>query len=163
PDRIEGIDIAVKMLEIGREKIAKKRLDSLIRLQPGDAEQIPFPDHSFDAVTVAFGVRNFTDLVKGLSEMKRVLRPGGHMLILEFSHPGSFPMKHLYAFYSRFVIPVVGKRVSGSNTAYTYLPETVAAFPSGQAFLDIMNELDLKALSQYRLSAGIASIYVAEK
>ncbi len=161
--RIVGIDIAERMLEIGRKKVDRKGLGGMIRLQPGDAERIPFPEASFDAVTVAFGVRNFGDLTGGLSEMKRVLRPGGRMLILEFSHPGSFPLKQLYAIYSRFFIPAAGRIVSGSSTAYTYLPESVAAFPSGQAFLEVLSDLEMRSLQQYRLSGGIATLYIAEK
>ena len=163
PQKIVGIDISEKMLEVGRKKLNAKGLDHLITLRRADAEKIPFSDHSFEAITVAFGVRNFENLELGLTEMRRVLRPGGVMLILEFSHPSSFPMKQLYGIYSRFVIPLLGRIISGSSKAYTYLPESVAAFPSGQKFLDILLKAGLKNVSQRSLSAGIASIYLAEK
>jgi demethylmenaquinone methyltransferase / 2-methoxy-6-polyprenyl-1,4-benzoquinol methylase len=163
PQKIVGIDISEKMLEVGQAKIAEKGLGNLITLRQADAEKIPFSDSSFDAITVAFGVRNYENLELGLQEMKRVLRPGGVMLILEFSHPGSFPMKQLYGIYSRFVIPVMGRAISGNSKAYSYLPESVAAFPSGKDFLGILDRIGLKNTKQVRLSMGIASIYVAEK
>ena len=163
PQKIVGIDISEKMLEIGRVKLVEKGLDQLISLRRADAEKIPFSDNSFEAITVAFGVRNYENLVLGLQEMRRVLRPGGVMLILEFSHPGSFPMKQLYGIYSRFVIPVMGRVISGNSKAYTYLPESVAAFPSGKDFLEILEKTGLKNTKQLRLSMGIASIYIAEK
>jgi demethylmenaquinone methyltransferase / 2-methoxy-6-polyprenyl-1,4-benzoquinol methylase len=163
PRKIVGIDISGKMLEIGRKKLMDKGLSKAITLQLADAEKIPFPNNSFDAVTVAFGVRNYENLELGLSEMIRVLRPGGVILILEFSHPGSFPMKQLYAVYSRYVIPLTGRLISGNNKAYTYLPESVAAFPSGKKFLDILDKLGMNNSRQVSLSGGIASIYQAEK
>lgn len=163
PEKIIGIDISEKMLEIGRTKIIRSNLEKMISFGKGDAEHIPYSDNSFDAVTVAFGVRNFENLETGLSEMRRVLRPKGRMLILEFSHPASFPMKQLYGFYSRYVIPFFGRIISGNSRAYTYLPESVAAFPSGNDFLTILDSLGLHHTNQVRLSWGIASIYVAEK
>jgi demethylmenaquinone methyltransferase/2-methoxy-6-polyprenyl-1,4-benzoquinol methylase len=163
PHTIVGIDISEKMLEIGRRKIAGQGLSDMITLQQADAEKIPFPDHFFDAVTVAFGVRNYENLLLGLTEMRRVLRPGGLMMILEFSHPSTFPMKQLYAFYSTVVIPRVGRLFSGNARAYSYLPESVAAFPSGKDFLGILERTGLRNARQFRLSMGIASIYLAEK
>jgi demethylmenaquinone methyltransferase / 2-methoxy-6-polyprenyl-1,4-benzoquinol methylase len=163
PEKITGIDIANQMLEIGRKKIAKKSLDDKISFQHGDAENIPFPDDFFDAVTVAFGVRNFENLEKGLSEMKRILKPGGNMQILEFSHPGSTPFKQIYQFYSRFIIPFVGKIISKNNQAYTYLPESVANFPSGKEFIKIMEKIGMKNNSYISLTFGISSIYSGEK
>lgn len=163
PQKIVGIDISEKMLEIGRKKVMDKGLSKLITLQRADAEKIPFSDNSFSAITVAFGVRNYENLELGLTEMSRVLRPGGLMLILEFSHPGAFPMKQLYAFYSRYCIPAFGRMISGNSKAYTYLPESVAAFPSGDNFLGILKRLGLKNVRQVSLSMGIASIYLAEK
>jgi demethylmenaquinone methyltransferase/2-methoxy-6-polyprenyl-1,4-benzoquinol methylase len=163
PQKIVGIDISEKMLEIGRQKLTEKGLNQIITLQRADAEKIPFSDNSFDAITVAFGVRNYENLEMGLTEMHRVLRPGGVMLILEFSHPESFPMKQLYAIYSRYVIPVMGRIISGNSSAYTYLPQSVAAFPSGKAFLEILDKLGMKKARQVSLSLGIASIYEAEK
>ena len=163
PMKIVGIDISEKMLEVGRFKVAAKGLDKLITLRRADAEKIPFSDSSFDAITVAFGVRNFENLELGLQEMKRVLRPGGIMLILEFSHPTSFPMKQLYGIYSRLIIPLMGRAISGNAKAYSYLPESVAAFPSGGNFLEILGKTGLKNAEQVSLSMGIASIYIAEK
>lgn len=162
-ERIFGIDISGQMLEIGIRKVRDRGLSQQIVFQSGDAESLPFREASFDAVTVAFGVRNFADLAKGINEMRRVLRPGGRMFILEFSHPGSFPMKQLYRFYSRFVIPVAGRLISGNSHAYQYLPESVAAFPSGDAFLKVLHEAGLTDLACTKLSAGIASIYSGKK
>jgi demethylmenaquinone methyltransferase / 2-methoxy-6-polyprenyl-1,4-benzoquinol methylase len=159
PEQVVGIDISEKMLEIARRKVVKKGLQQIISFRRNDAERIPFPDGSFDAVTVAFGVRNYEDLRKGLSEMKRVLRPGGTMMILEFSHPTGTPFRQFYRFYSRFVIPPVGKVISGNSRAYSYLPETVSAFPSGDDFLDILRESGLTGCVRKTLSFGIASIY----
>jgi demethylmenaquinone methyltransferase/2-methoxy-6-polyprenyl-1,4-benzoquinol methylase len=163
PRRIDGIDISSNMVAVGVQKLEKLGISNEIFLQVADAEMIPFANNTFDAVTVAFGVRNFEDLLKGLSEMHRVLRQGGQVLILEFSHPDTFPMKQLYGFYSRFIIPITGKLISGNSTAYTYLPESVAAFPSGIDFIRVMKEAGFNHPAQRRLSMGIASIYTAEK
>ena len=163
PQRIVGIDISQKMLEVGRVKLTEKGLNKVITFRTADAEKIPFSDNSFDAITVAFGVRNYENLNLGLQEMQRVLRPGGVMLILEFSHPSSFPMKQLYGIYSRFVIPAMGRVISGNRRAYSYLPESVAAFSSGNNFLEILAKIGLKNTEQIQLSMGIASIYRAEK
>ena len=163
PEKIIGIDIANQMLDIGRKKIVKKKLTDQVFFESGDAETIPFPDEFFDAVTVAYGVRNFENLEKGLSEMKRVLKPGGIMQILEFSHPGSMPFKQIYEFYSRFIIPFAGKVISKNTTAYSYLPESVATFPSGKDFLIIMEKSGMKNTSYIPLTFGISSIYSGEK
>lgn len=163
PDTINGIDLSAGMLEAGKRKAERAGLGNLIALQTGDAEHIPFPDATFDAVTVAFGVRNFENLARGLNEMYRVLKPGGRVVVLEFSHPSSFPMKQLYGFYSRFVIPAAGRLISGSRDAYTYLPESVAAFPSGKDFLAILSGTGLTGCRQIPLTLGIASVYVGEK
>jgi demethylmenaquinone methyltransferase/2-methoxy-6-polyprenyl-1,4-benzoquinol methylase len=160
PVKITGIDIAGEMLAVGREKIRKKGLDRLITLVKGDSENIPFDDHSFDVAMVAFGVRNFENLSKGLSEMYRVLKPKGAVFILEFSTPGAFPVKQLYRFYFRYVLPVLGRIVSKNPSAYTYLPETVYLFPQGEEFLDIMKNTGFTGVSVTRLSFGIASIYM---
>ena len=159
PEQIVGIDISDKMLDIARRKITEKGLQNIISFKQSDAERIPFSDGSFDAVTVAFGVRNYENLRKGLSEMKRVLRPGGIMMILEFSHPATTPFKQFYDFYSRYVIPSIGKLISNHSDAYRYLPESVAAFPSGGDFLQILKELGMTNCNQKPLSLGIASIY----
>jgi demethylmenaquinone methyltransferase/2-methoxy-6-polyprenyl-1,4-benzoquinol methylase len=163
PRKIVGIDISEQMLEVGRQKLIKAGLDNLITFQSADAEDIPFSDDSFDAISVAFGVRNFAHLELGIREMRRVLRPGGWMYILEFSHPESFPMKQLYYLYSRFFIPVMGKMISGNSQAYSYLPESVAAFPSGKKLVEIIEQQGLKKVSFTPLSMGIASIYYGQK
>jgi len=162
PQKITGIDIAEKMLEIARVKVIGRKLDTLISFQSGDAENIPFPDNTFDAVTVAFGVRNYENLLQGLKEMNRVLKPGGTMMILEFSQPQSKLLKFFYRIYSRTFIPFTGRLISKNNDAYHYLPESVAAFPSGEAFLEIMKEAGLNN-TRYPLTGGIASIYTGIK
>lgn len=163
PEKITGIDISDQMLAIGVTKVRKRRLTEMISFESGDAEAIPFADESFDAVTVAFGVRNFENLEKGLSEMKRILKPGGTMQILEFSHPGSTPFRQIYGLYSRFIIPFFGKIVSKNDQAYSYLPESVAAFPSGQDFIQIMEKTGMKNNSYLPLTFGISTIYSGEK
>jgi len=161
--RITGIDIAEKMLATGQLKITESGIGDIINLQQGDAEQIPFPDSSFDAVTVAFGVRNFEDLLRGLTEMRRVLIPGGTMMILEFSHPSSFPFRQFYRIYSTLFIPLIGRIFSGDNKAYRYLPDSISAFPSGKDFLAVLNNIGMKKSRQVVLTFGVASIYIAEK
>ena len=163
PEKIIGIDIASQMLDIGKRKIENIRVTDKITFEMGDAENIPFPDEFFDAVTVAYGVRNFENLEKGLSEMKRILKPGGTMQILEFSHPGSIPFQQIYKFYSRFIIPFIGKVISKNTTAYSYLPESVVAFPSGQDFIKIMEKIGMKNISYISLTFGISSIYSGVK
>lgn len=163
PKKIEGIDIAEDMLAIGREKIQKKNLAAVINFQTGDAENIQFDDNSFDAVMVAFGVRNFENLEKGLSEMYRVLNKGGLVMILEFSKPTSFPVKQLYHFYFRFILPTLGKIISGDSSAYTYLPESVSAFPAGDEFLNVLNKIGFKSTMHKPLTFGITSIYTGLK
>lgn len=161
--KIQGIDISEGMLSIGRKKIEDKNLQNLITLQWGDSEDIPFPDAQFDAVTVAFGVRNFEHPLKGLQEINRVLKPGGMIYVLEFSQPQKFPIRQLYFFYFRHILPVWGKMVSKDPAAYTYLPESVKAFPYGQAFLQLLAEAGFKQTSDRPLSFGIASIYTGIK
>ena len=161
--RITGADISEKMMTIGREKIVKAGFSHAIELSYGDAENLQFPDQTFDAVMIAFGVRNFENLEKGISEMKRVLHKGGNIMILEFSHPVSFPLKQLYRSYSRFIIPLIGRVISAHPSAYRYLPETVAAFPSGQVFLNIMKQTGFEQCRLISLSGGIASIYIGTR
>jgi demethylmenaquinone methyltransferase/2-methoxy-6-polyprenyl-1,4-benzoquinol methylase len=161
--RVTGVDIAERMLALAAEKVMQKGLQGSITFTEGDAEALPFPDEVFDAVTVAFGVRNFEDLEKGLFEMKRVMKPGGVMMILEFSHPGSFPSKQLYRLYSKYMIPLIGRLVSRNTQAYSYLPESVSAFPSGTDFMAILEKTGMKKVSQRVLTFGIATIYFGEK
>lgn len=160
---IDGIDISEAMMEIGGRKSSVSGLSDVITFRKGAAEQIPFEDDHFDVVMVAFGVRNFQDPDQGLGEMRRVLKPGGLMLVLEFSQPVSFHFKILYKFYSRIVIPVLGKLISRHSNAYSYLPETAASFPWGEAFLGFLRRQGLVNLRQIRLSGGIATLYCAEK
>ena len=163
PNKITGIDISTEMLAVGREKIAKQKLQDKIELFEGDSEDIQFDDNSFDAITVAFGVRNFENLEKGLKEMNRVVRPGGKVVILEFSKPKKFPVKQFYNFYFFNILPMWGKMVSKDSSAYTYLPESVGAFPDGENFLEIYKSCGFEETEQIKLSFGIASIYIGTK
>lgn len=162
-DEIVGFDLSEQMIRVGEEKVKKLKLDSLIRFQKGDSEQMPFEDASFDAITVAFGVRNFETLQKGLDEFFRVLRNGGVAIILEFSKPKYFPFKQLYRFYFFHILPFIGGLVSRDSSAYSYLPESVMAFPDDQEMLDILGRTGFSNVSQKRLTFGIATIYVARK
>lgn len=159
PTQIVGVDISEEMLNVGREKIERLGFSEMITLQSGDAENLQFEDGAFDAILVAFGVRNFGDLGKGLSEMKRVLRPGGVAVVLEFSQPTAFPIKQLYGWYSAHVLPRIGGAISGDAGAYRYLPDSVAAFPDGNQFLARMNEAGFVEARAERLTFGIASLY----
>ena len=161
--QVIGVDIADQMLEVGRRKVSKADLDRRVELLNGDAEKLPFSDRQFDVATVAFGVRNFEDLAAGLRQIHRVLRPGGKLIVLEFSRPRVFPVKQLYAFYNRFILPAVGRLVSGDSGAYTYLPESIAVFPEGDEFLNWMEEAGFTQRKARRLTFGIASVYVGHR
>lgn len=163
PDKVVGLDISSGMLEKGREKMVKRKVDHKVEMLLGDSEHIPFEDNSFDAITVGFGVRNFEHLEKGLSEMIRVLKPGGSAAILEFSKPKNFPIKQLFGFYSRYLIPFFGKLISKDKSAYNYLPESVEAFPEGQNFMNILTAVGYKNVKAHLVSGGIATIYIGEK
>ena len=163
PTKIIGVDISEGMLEVGRKKMKTKGLDLIIELQSGDSENLPFEDNSFDAVTAGFGVRNFENLPKGLSEMYRVMNEGGKLAILEPAEPNTFPFKQLYSLYFKWVLPFVGKLVSKDNAAYTYLPESVAAFPSGQAFLKELEIAGFNNPQHIKLTFGVAALYTATK
>ncbi len=163
PDKVVGIDISEGMLNVGKEKMKVKHVDHIIDLQLGDSENLPFNEATFDAYTVGFGVRNFENLEKGLSEMLRVLKPNGHAVILEFSKPKSFPIKQLYNFYFNKILPGIGKLVSKDNAAYTYLPESVNAFPEGENFVEILKKVGYNNPKSIPLMFGIASIYTATK
>lgn len=162
PEKIVGVDLSEGMLSVGREKL-KKRGMTHIELVQGDSENLPFSDNSFDASIVAFGVRNFENVVKGLADIGRVIKPGGRLVVLEFSKPTVFPVKQLFNFYFRYILPGIGKWVSQSSSAYTYLPESVKAFPEDEEFLLLMKEAGYHRLEQKRLSAGICSIYTGIK
>ncbi|MFH0866994.1 MAG: bifunctional demethylmenaquinone methyltransferase/2-methoxy-6-polyprenyl-1,4-benzoquinol methylase UbiE [Bacteroidota bacterium] len=163
PQKITGIDISGEMLKIAEKKIQQKKVQDKIFLTSGSSENLPFPDLSFDAVTVAFGVRNFKNLKKGIIEMHRVLNRKGVAVILEFSKPYVFPMKQVYFFYFRRILPWVGKIVSKNPNAYAYLPETVMKFPQGDEFAEIITNSGFGKVRIYILSGGICSIYLAEK
>lgn len=163
PSEIIGLDISNNMLEIGREKIKQRNLQNIIRLDQGDSENLPYNDNYFDAITVAFGVRNFEHLEIGLSEMYRVLKPEGKVVILEFSQPPSFPIKQIYSFYSKYILPLVGQLISKERSAYEYLPESVRAFPYGDQFLEVLTKVNFKDTKCLPQTFGIASIYTARK
>ena len=163
PASIIGIDIANQMLEYGRKKIDREGLNPIITLETGDSENLHFAEASFDSVTVAFGVRNFENLEKGLAEMLRVLRSGGKVVILEFSRPHLFPFKQLYNTYFKYVLPLIGRLTSRDMRAYTYLFESVQAFPEGDQFLQILSRIGYQNPICERLTLGICTIYVATK
>jgi demethylmenaquinone methyltransferase/2-methoxy-6-polyprenyl-1,4-benzoquinol methylase len=163
PEEVVGIDISSGMLEVGKEKMKKKKVDHIVSMQLGDSEDLPFDDNYFDGLTVGFGVRNFENLEKGLAEMLRVIRPGGKAIILEFSKPKMFPIKQAFGFYSKYFIPFFGKRISKDEKAYAYLPESVAAFPEGKDFENVLEKLNYKNIKSILVSGGIATIYVGTK
>ncbi len=163
PREVMGVDIADEMLALGRKKLAARGLSGTVSLRRGEAESLPFDDGSFDAAIVAFGVRNFESLEAGLAEMLRVLRPGGKLLVLEFSRPRHFPFRQIYLFYFLNVIPFIGRLLSGNSEAYAYLPASVMAFPEGKEFLAILGAAGFTRARAERLTFGIASIYTAEK
>lgn len=162
-EEIIGLDISAGMLEVGKKKIAERKLDSKIQMVLGDSENIPYPDNYFDAITVAFGVRNFETLEKGLAEILRVLKPNGIFVILETSVPTKFPYKQGYAFHSKFILPLVGKLFSKDKAAYSYLSDSANEFPFGEALNNILRKIgfiDVKHLPQ---TFGVATIYHASK
>lgn len=159
PEEVIGVDISRGMLDVGIRKMKKKGVDNIVRMEIGDSEDLPFDDGYFDALTVGFGVRNYENLEKGLAEMLRVLRPGGKAIILEFSKPKGFPMKQLFGFYSKRIIPFFGKRISKDQRAYAYLPESVAAFPEGKDFTDILGKIGYTKVKATPVTGGIATIY----
>ncbi len=163
PEKIIGVDISEGMLSFGRQKMKARGLDHIIELRLGDSERLPFQDNDFDAVIVSFGVRNFENLAAGLTDMHRVTRPGGTCLVLEFSNPRQFPFKQLYGFYSKAILPLVGRLVSKDASAYTYLPESVQAFPDGPDFLRIFEAAGFTNTKWIPLTFGVASIYIGQK
>jgi demethylmenaquinone methyltransferase/2-methoxy-6-polyprenyl-1,4-benzoquinol methylase len=163
PEKVTGIDISDGMLEIGRKKIAKRGLGEKIEFLNADSENLPFGDESFDAVMVSFGVRNFQNLKPGLAELHRVLRKGGKLVILEFSKPKGFPLRQIYFAYFKLIMPTVGKIVSKDKSAYSYLPQSVLAFPEGEEFEGILNETGFNSIDTLPVTGGIASIYSGMK
>lgn len=163
PEKIIGVDISEGMLAVGREKMKKRGVEQIIQMRSGDSEGLPFGDNEFDAVIVAFGVRNFENLAKGLADMHRVTRPGGTCVVLEFSNPRQFPFKQLYGVYSKRILPLIGRAVSKDASAYTYLPESVQAFPDGPDFLRRFETAGFTHTRWIPLTFGVASIYVGHK
>ena len=163
PDKIVGVDISEGMLSFGREKIKKLGVESVITLQTGDSEKLQFEDNTFDAVIVSFGVRNFENLEKGLTDMCRVMKTGGTCVVLEFSKPQKFPMKQLYNFYFKNILPTVGKIVSKDTSAYTYLYDSVQAFPEGSEFMQVFQRAGFNNTQCLPLTFGISTIYIGRK
>jgi demethylmenaquinone methyltransferase/2-methoxy-6-polyprenyl-1,4-benzoquinol methylase len=161
--KVIGIDISEEMLSVGRKKIEAMGLSQQISLQKGDSEELVFMDGSFDAVTVAFGIRNFENLSMGLNELNRVLKPGGVVCILEFSKPRNFPIKQIYGFYSFYILPFLGRIFSKDNSAYRYLPESVEHFPDGEELLNLLKDSHFVEVRQFRQTFGVATIYMGIK
>lgn len=160
---IVGLDISPGMLEVGKTKVTNRKLENTIEMVVGDSENLSFEDQSFDAVTVAFGVRNFENLEKGLQEIQRVLKPGGSLVILETSVPTKFPFKQGYRLYSGYILPVIGKIFSKDRSAYAYLSESASKFPHGKAFNNILAKIGFIGIENKPQTFGVASIYVATK
>lgn len=163
PKKIIGLDISTEMLRKGEDKIAKLNLKNIIELQEGDSENMPFESNTFDAITVAFGVRNYENLEKGLAEMHRVLKPGGKVAILEFSKPTMFPFKQLFNAYFRYILPTIGRFTSKDPKAYQYLYESVQVFPDGKNFVSVLEKIGYHSTQHIPLTLGICSIYLGEK
>lgn len=163
PDEVVGVDISDGMLDMGRIKMKKRKVDHIISMKNGDSEDLPFEEGYFDALTVGFGVRNYENLEKGLAEMLCVLRKDGMAVILEFSKPKKFPIKQLFNFYSKRIIPVLGKSISKDESAYAYLPESVEAFPEGKDFVAILEKVGYRDVKAKPVSGGIATIYTGIK
>ncbi|MBR5654276.1 MAG: bifunctional demethylmenaquinone methyltransferase/2-methoxy-6-polyprenyl-1,4-benzoquinol methylase UbiE [Prevotella sp.] len=163
PQEVVGADISEGMMAIGRQKVSAAGLDEIIRFQKEDCFQMSFPDGSFDAVTAAFGIRNFSDLDGGLCEMCRVLKPGGHLSVVELTTPRSFPMRQLFWLYSHTILPIYGKLVSKDKSAYRYLTATMEAFPQGEQMVGILKKAGFSEACFHRLTFGICTHYFATK
>ncbi len=163
PGKVIGVDISEGMLNIGRKKIKGLALENKIEMRLGDSEKLLFEDNTFDSVIVSFGVRNFENLLKGLKDMYRVTKPGGVCLIIEFSKPVIFPFKQFYWLYSTRILPLIGRLVSKDASAYTYLPESVKAFPDGKDFVNVFEEAGFKNVVTRTLTFGICSVYIGKK
>ncbi|MES2411169.1 MAG: bifunctional demethylmenaquinone methyltransferase/2-methoxy-6-polyprenyl-1,4-benzoquinol methylase UbiE [Bacteroidota bacterium] len=161
--KIIGLDISSGMLEVGKKKIEAKKLTNKIEMVIGDSENIQFPDNYFDAITVSFGIRNFENLEKGLAEIYRVLKPNGIFVILETSVPTKFPFKQGYTFYTKFILPIIGKIFSKDNNAYGYLSESAANFPFGETLNNILRKISFIECEAMPQTFGVATIYTATK
>ncbi|VAW10782.1 Demethylmenaquinone methyltransferase [hydrothermal vent metagenome] len=162
-EKIVGLDISSGMLEVGKNKVAKKNLENIIEMVVGDSEDLPFQEDSFDAVTVAFGVRNFETLNKGLEEIYRVLKPNGTFVVLETSVPAKTPYKQGYRFYTKYILPTIGKIFSKDRSAYAYLSESAAVFSHGEGFNNILRKIGFIDVADKPQTFGVASIYIATK
>ena len=163
PQKLVGADISEGMMEIGRKKVREKGLQDIISFAKEDCLHLSYQDETFDAVTAAFGIRNFADLDSGLREMQRVLRKGGHLSIVELTSPVSFPMKQLFHVYSHTVLPVYGRLISKDTSAYSYLTKTIEAFPQGEQMVEILHKAGFSEASFKRLTCGICTMYFARK
>lgn len=163
PDMLIGADISEGMMEIGRQKVEKAKLKDIVSFKKEDCMALSFEDNSFDAVTAAFGIRNFQDLDRGLKEMCRVLKKGGHLSIAELTTPVSFPMRQLFRIYSHSILPIYGRLISKDQSAYSYLTATIEAFPQGERMMNILKRAGFSKVSFKRLTFGICTIYFAEK
>ena len=163
PDRLVGADISEGMMDIGREKVRQKGLQDIISFEKEDCMALSYPDGTFDAVTAAFGIRNFADLDQGLKEMCRVLKVGGHLSIVELTTPVAFPMKQLFHVYSHTVLPIYGRLISKDTSAYRYLTKTIEAFPQGERMTEILKKAGFREASFQRLTFGICTMYIATK
>lgn len=163
PQELIGADISEGMMEIGRQKVAKEHLEKIVRFEKEDCLNLSYPDETFDAVTAAFGIRNFPNLDQGLKEMCRVLKKGGHLSIVELTTPVSFPMKQLFHIYSHTVLPVYGKLISKDQSAYSYLTATIEAFPQGETMMEVLKKAGFEKAEFKRLTFGICTMYFATK
>ena len=163
PDSLVGCDISEGMMEVGKRKVKELNLDNIISFTKEDCMQLSFADNTFDAVTAAFGIRNFPDLDKGLSEMCRVLKPGGHLCIVELTEPVRFPIKQLFGIYSHTVLPIVGRMISKDTNAYGYLTATIEAFPQGERMMEVFSRAGFVDAAFRRLTFGVCTLYVATK
>lgn len=163
PTKLVGADISEGMMEIGRQKVKAAGLDKVITFEKEDCLHLSYADNTFDAVTAAFGIRNFSDLDKGLKEMARVLKPGAHLSIVELTSPVSFPMKQLFHIYAHTVLPLYGRLISKDKSAYSYLTKTIEAFPQGEQMVDILQQAGFSKASFKRLTFGICTMYFATK
>lgn len=161
--KITGVDIAVKMLDEGRKKISIQGYEGRIEMMTGDSEDLPFETNSYDAVMCAYGIRNFANLENGLKDMCRVMKTGGRLAILEFSTPKQFPVKQFYQFYFKYILPKIGGAFSNHNTAYSYLPESVNAFPDGERMVEILENCGFKQAKAQPLTFGVTTLYTATK
>ena len=163
PDKLVGADISEGMMEIGRQKVEREGLSAVVAFEKEDCLHLSYADASFDAVIAAFGIRNFADLDQGLREMCRVLRPGGHLSIVELTTPPRFPMKQLFRLYSHTILPVYGRLISKDTEAYSYLTKTIEAFPQGERMMDILRKAGFRKTAFRRLTFGICTLYTATK